>query len=167
MRHHTKQKADIGVAQVIADLYRQGFGVAIPMSEHAPFDLVAYDDSRLYRLQVKYARLRNGRVTGKLRRSWADKDGSHSSKYEVGSFDYLAIYCPETDSCYYIPFKEIAGMTTVDIRVLPSKNKQVKGIRLAKDYIRLGSSETVRAAPEIGEDTVQTTTEQGLGNQEW
>jgi len=31
----------------------------------------------------------------------------------------------------------------------------------------LGSSETVRAAPEIGEDTVQTTTEQGLGNQEW
>jgi len=167
MRHHTKQKADIGVAEVIADLYRQGFGVAIPMSEHAPFDLVAYDYSRLYRLQVKYARLRNGRITGKLRRSWADKKGSHSSKYRAGSFDYLVIYCPETDSCYYIPFEEIAGMATVDIRVLPPKNKQVKGIRLAKDYIELGSSETARAAPEIGEDTVQTTTDKGLGNQEW
>ncbi len=43
VRHHTKDKGDLGVAKVHADLASQGFTVLFPATEHAPFDLVAYE----------------------------------------------------------------------------------------------------------------------------
>lgn len=53
VRHHTKDKGDLGVAKVFADLVSKGFMVLFPATEHAPFDLVAYDGGFL-RVQVKY-----------------------------------------------------------------------------------------------------------------
>lgn len=44
MAHHTKDKGDLGVAKAHADLTAQGFMVLMPLTEHAPFDLVAYRD---------------------------------------------------------------------------------------------------------------------------
>jgi len=35
-------KGDLGVAKVRADLPSKGFAVLFPVTEHAPFDLVAY-----------------------------------------------------------------------------------------------------------------------------
>jgi PD-(D/E)XK endonuclease len=43
-RHHTKDKGDLGVAKVHADLACEGFTVLFPATEPAPFDLVAYAD---------------------------------------------------------------------------------------------------------------------------
>ncbi|MET0901103.1 MAG: group I intron-associated PD-(D/E)XK endonuclease [Mycobacterium sp.] len=37
MAHHTKDKGDLGVAKVHADLVSQGFTVLFPATEHAPF----------------------------------------------------------------------------------------------------------------------------------
>ena len=39
MNHHTKNLGDIGVAQVIASLMKNGIQVCLPISEHLPFDL--------------------------------------------------------------------------------------------------------------------------------
>src|SRR5216683_5100347 len=41
VRHHTKDKGDEGLGQVIADLMTNGVQVAVPLSEHLPFDLIA------------------------------------------------------------------------------------------------------------------------------
>ncbi len=41
MRHHTKDKGDIGVLKAQADLYQKGWITLNPATEHAPFDLVA------------------------------------------------------------------------------------------------------------------------------
>jgi hypothetical protein len=41
MRHHTKDKGDIGLACAMADLVKHDIQVALPMSEHLPFDLIA------------------------------------------------------------------------------------------------------------------------------
>ena len=55
MRHHTKDKGDEGLGQVIADLMTSGVHVAVPLSEHLPFDLVAIDDGGVMRrVQVRY-----------------------------------------------------------------------------------------------------------------
>ena len=59
-RHHTKDKGDLGVAKVHADLVSKGFTVLFPATEHAAFDLVAYADGEFYRLQVKYRSARSG-----------------------------------------------------------------------------------------------------------
>ena len=54
VRHHTKDKGDLGVAKAHADLAAKGFTVLFPATEHAPFDLVAYAEGLFHRLQVKY-----------------------------------------------------------------------------------------------------------------
>ena len=48
--HHTKSKGDLGVAKAYCDLVEKGFIVLFPTTEHAPFDLVAYDGSRFVRI---------------------------------------------------------------------------------------------------------------------
>lgn len=50
-RHHTKDKGDLGVAKVHADLVSKEFTVLFPATEHAAFDLVptrmeSFTDSR-------------------------------------------------------------------------------------------------------------------------
>jgi hypothetical protein len=42
VKHHTKDKGDLGVAKAHADLVSEGFTVLFPATEHAPIDLVAY-----------------------------------------------------------------------------------------------------------------------------
>ena len=42
--HHTKEKGDLGVLKAQLDLFEQGFLILNPVTEHAPFDLVAYKD---------------------------------------------------------------------------------------------------------------------------
>lgn len=61
--HHTKDKGDLGVAKVHADLVSNGLTVLFQATEHAPFDLVAYKGGTFHRLQVKYRSARGGAVT--------------------------------------------------------------------------------------------------------
>ncbi|MDD5427649.1 MAG: group I intron-associated PD-(D/E)XK endonuclease [Candidatus Omnitrophica bacterium] len=57
--HHTKEKADIGVAKVIGDLAVKGYVPCIPLSEHQPYDVVAISKTGdVFKLQVKYASLK-------------------------------------------------------------------------------------------------------------
>ena len=52
--HHTKEKGDLGVLKAQLDMFEQGFVILNPVTEHAPFDLVAYKDgySNGYRLNT-------------------------------------------------------------------------------------------------------------------
>ena len=47
--------------------------VATLATEHAPFDLVAYEDGCFHRLQVKYRTATRGAVTVSFRSVWADR----------------------------------------------------------------------------------------------
>jgi len=101
-RHHTKDKGDLAVAKVQADLIERGALVLQPFTEHAPFDLVAYMDERFYRVQVKYRRLTRGSVHVKFRSTWADRHGVHTRPMPRDHVDVVAIYCPDTGSTYYV-----------------------------------------------------------------
>lgn len=94
--HHTKDKGDLAVAKVIADLTLKGYTVYLPISEHSKADLIA-ENGQLYRIQVKY------RADGLIPNvtSWSNKDGVHRTKYEVDDFDYYAIYLPSIDKVVY------------------------------------------------------------------
>lgn len=60
---HTKTDGDTGLACVIADLVKHGIGIALPLSEHMPFDLDAVSpDGQLSRVSVKFRRAKNGRI---------------------------------------------------------------------------------------------------------
>ncbi len=134
MRHHTKDKGDLGVGFVIADLMRHGIQVALPISEHLPFDCIGISaDGYLARISVKYRETRQGRLEVRLRSSWSDKNGVHLREHRKSDYDVTAIYCPDKDCCYYVLNTEVNGKTIV-LRTEPPKNNQVSGVRLAAEF---------------------------------
>jgi PD-(D/E)XK endonuclease len=130
--HHTKNKGDLGVAKVHADLAEQGFLVLFPSTEHAPFDLVAYDESGFVRLQVKYRAVSRGSVTVHLRSAWSDRRGLHVNALDSHEVDLIAVYCPDTDGCYYV--RADGCGRSVTLRITPSKNNQLIGVLPAERY---------------------------------
>jgi hypothetical protein len=96
--HHTKDKGDIAAAMALADLTLKGYICFTPtVSEHLPFDLIAYKDGKCLRIQAKYNS--NRKICNKT--SWADKNGSHSKRYGKDDFDYYALYIPDLNRVLY------------------------------------------------------------------
>jgi len=148
--HHTKVKADIGVAKVIADLVQKGYIPCIPLSEHQPYDIVAIlKNGEAVKLQVKYATLlSSGIIEVRFRTSWVDKHGTHMRTYKEQDFDYYAIYCPDKEVVLYIP--NSTGCPKA-VRFNKPANNQTKYVKWADDYldIKRESSETIRHTPEM------------------
>ena len=130
--HHTKNKGDLGVLYAQVDLARRGYAVLLPLTEHAPFDLVAYTDSRFLRVQVKYRAAKRGCIEVRLSTCWADRHGVHTLPVDRRSVDLYCVYCPDTDRCYYVDIR--ACRTNMFLRLEPSRNAQRKGIHWAKDH---------------------------------
>lgn len=105
--HHTKDKGDVAAAKAIADLVERGYSVWVPVvTEHAPFDLIAYKNGKCYRIQCKYSA--DNFVSNKT--TWADKNGNHRRKYNPDDFDFYAIYLPDISRVVY-PSIKFGGCT--------------------------------------------------------
>ena len=102
----TKEKGDVGLVKVIADLTMKGATIFLPLSEHMPFDLIAYKDGKCYRIQAKYTM--NGVVRNK--RAWVSCKKNHSRNYASDDFDYYGLYLPEVDRVIY-PSIKFGGCT--------------------------------------------------------
>ena len=132
--HHTKEKGDLGVLKAQLDLFEQGFVILNPVTEHAPFDLVAYKNGQYKRIQVKYKSVdKTGSITIHFRSCWADKNGTHMRQVDKDEIDLYCIYCPDTDECYYLNPNDCKRSVT--LRVETPKNNQTKNVRLATDYL--------------------------------
>ena len=130
--HHTKNKGDLGVAKAHCDLVEKGYIVLFPTTEHAPFDLVAYDGIKFIRIQVKYRSAVNGSVQIRLENWWADRNGSHGKPIDKSQVDVFCVYCPDTNKCYY--FKPENIKTYFSLRIETPKNNQLKRINLAENF---------------------------------
>jgi len=143
-RHHTKLKGDIGLVSVVKDLVKRGFYISLPISENAPFDLIASDQNANYRVQVKARSIRNGSLEVQFRTSWTDKSGTHYSGYSNDDFEVLAVYAIEEDVCLYLPNDRSKSVT---IRFETAKNNQKSGVNRWLDFCTFPPSETIRGAP--------------------
>lgn len=136
MRHHTKDKGDIGLGCVLADLLKHEIQVALPVSEHLPFDLIAiHPRGETVKVSVKYRVMtRNGVVAVVTRSVWNDRNGTHYRQHSAGDYDAVAIYCPDTDECYYLLASELSpsGRT---LRITTPANNQISGVSLARWFI--------------------------------
>lgn len=136
MRHHTKDKGDIGLACVMADLIKHDIQVALPVSEHLPFDLIAiHHGGGMAKVSVKYRVMRtNGVVKVETRSAWNDRHGTHHRHHDPGDYDAVAIYCPDTEDCYYLLASELAASGRT-LRITDPANNQLTGICLARSFI--------------------------------
>ena len=133
--HHTKHKGDLGVLKAQLDLFEQGFTVFVPLTEHCPFDLVAYRDGKFTRVQVKYRSVdRYGKFDVKFSTCWTDRNGTHTVPVDKDEIDLYCIYCPETDECYYLEPDKFGS--NASLRVEMPKNGQKRGVNFAADFRR-------------------------------
>lgn len=126
--HHTATKGNIAVARVTADLLERGWDVFTPVCGTSPFDLVAYRVGKFHRIQVKFRTVERGTVTIQLRR--ASICGGKVKMLPNTEVDWGAIYCPQTDQCYYVP----AAKCPLSLRIEAPRNGQRQGINLASDF---------------------------------
>lgn len=132
VRHHTKDKGDLATAQVQVDLIERGAMVLLPLTEHAPFDLVAYEGGVFHRIQVKYRATSRGVLPVHFRSVWSDRNGVHARPMERDDVDVLAIYSPETRRCYYLDPNDFSA--SVSLRLTPPRNGQVANVLFADDF---------------------------------
>lgn len=133
--HHTKLKGDIGVTFVIHDLSKRGFHICLPITEHAPFDLIAVGDQGALRIQVKYRdSTANGRMEANLFNAWGNvtKGCVRGERYSDVDVDYIAL--TNGDVVAYVKLSEISTNTiSVCISRDACKNKDPK-VRMVDDY---------------------------------
>lgn len=129
----TKTKGDLGQAMIMADCYRRGYKVAMPVGEDWPYDLIVLRNGILERVQCKYTESKDNVATAKCRstNNWIDH------RYTAATIDWLAVYDKTTDQCFYIPATLLGnGKTEISLRLAPPKVRkgQIKGITFADQF---------------------------------
>lgn len=134
-KRDTNSIGEISEAIITARFLQLGYVVLIPYGGNQRYDLIIEDDERqLWRVQCKTARIdrsntvlkfdtANHNVTG-TKRDW---------RHYREQCDYFAVYCEQLQKIYLIPIDEV-GTTNANLRLMPAKNNQEKGVRWAKDY---------------------------------
>ena len=111
-----------------------------PYGEDVDFDLIlCRSDGTLERVQVKYAQS-DGRVIIVRPRSHSLTNGRvrATKRYTASMIDWLAIWEPSLDRCFYISATELGtGMNILHLRLVPALNKQERRIRLADRYTEI------------------------------
>ncbi len=132
--HHTKDKGDLGVLKAQVDLCLQGYVIMIPLTEHAPFDIVVYKDGIFKKIQVKYRSIsKNGVLEVAFKSYWSNKSGVNCKKQDKNEIDVCCIYCPETNKCYYVDIKEFKDIY-ISLRIKKPKIPSSK-CNMADDYL--------------------------------
>jgi hypothetical protein len=123
----TKDKGDVGVACVVADLTKRGIKIALPLSEHLPFDLIAISlDGALARVSVKYRTATNGYLEITTKTVWSNRKGAHIKHVDKTWLDGVAVYCPDTTMCYYLPISAFNSKHELRLRVAEPESKRAR-----------------------------------------
>ena len=137
MELNKKAKGDLAELKVATDLRARGYRIAIPYGEDWDFDLIlCRDDDRLERVQVKYVRSDGCVILVRPRSSSITNGKVRAIKYyTAATIDWLAAWDATLDRCFYVPASELGtGMNHLTLRLRPTRNNQIRGIRLAERY---------------------------------
>ncbi len=126
---------DISESAIITRFLQLGYVVLTPYGGNQRYDLVIEDtDGQFWRVQCKTARIEdNGAV---IKFDTANHNFALKNKqwrHYRGQCDYFAAYCEEINKVYLIPVDQV-GTNKANLRLTPTKNKQEKNVRWAKDY---------------------------------
>ncbi len=127
----TKYKGAVGLTNVMACLVNQKAKIFVPIDEDCQYDLVVDYQNYLYRVQVKYAEAKNGKIVVKTRST----NNYCEIRYTKDHFDVIAVWDNVGKKAYFISSNLITeGMTEMTLRLDAPKNNQTKNIRLARNY---------------------------------
>ena len=147
----TDQKGNIAELAIAFAARKLGIDVYWPLGEGGRYDFILDLGGELSRVQCKWA-ARDGEVV--VIRCFSCRrtaDGLVSRRYSVDEIDMIAAYCLELDTCYLIPFQELAGQRVVQLRLGPTRNNQQRRIRWARDFEFVAKLAALGAVAQLGE----------------
>jgi hypothetical protein len=133
-KRDTNSKGEISEAAIITRFLQLGYVVLTPYGGNQRYDLVIEDtDGQFWRVQCKTARIDNGTVVQFDTANHNVTGKNRQMRHYRGQCDYFAVYCEELNKVYLIPV-DLVGTTTANLRLIPPKNKNQYGYRMASDY---------------------------------
>ena len=129
----TNQKGATAEAKVAAAATVAGIGVAKPFNDER-YDLIFDRGDRLVRVQCKWARKIGDVIVGRLYTTRRGREGLINRKYVAGELEAFALYCPDNDTCYWLPATAFVDRRSVHLRLSASRNNQSVGVNWAQDY---------------------------------
>ncbi len=126
----TDQKGEIAVLKVREEALRKGAVVSIP-SIPARYDLILDYQGRLYRAQVKYAESKSPNSQGAVRVDLRRR----KRLYTHDEIDLLLVYVPQIDRILWFGPEVFHHKVGLQLRLLPCKNRQKSGCRMAEGFI--------------------------------
>jgi hypothetical protein len=130
----TSQRGLVAETAILHECVKVGIGVSRPLDDER-YDLIIDLRPRLLRVQCKLARRQRDIVRVRLYTSRRGPNGMVVRAYDSREVDVFGVYCPETSCCYLLPAAEFEALQVVHLRLAPSNNSQVAGIRWARDYV--------------------------------
>jgi hypothetical protein len=130
---NTNKKGDIGLVKTMLDLTLKGYFIFTPISDTTCVDLVISDDEmNLKRAQIKYCKLRKG----KFEISTSTVVNGKRIPVDLNKLDIWIIYCPDNDTLYYVPVKDLIGCKTLGLRVIEPKIMSEQ-VNMASKYLNI------------------------------
>ena len=123
--------AELAIAHVAADL---GVGVFKPLTDGERYDLIFDLRPRLVRVQCKWAALVGEVVVVRCRRCRRTREGLLHRGYTADEIDAVAAYAGDIGRCFFLPFDLLAGRSTLQLRLAPSRNNQRSGVNWADEF---------------------------------
>lgn len=87
------------------------------------------------------------------RSSWNDRNGTHYRRHHPGDYDAVAIYCPDTDECYYLLVSELSASGRT-LRITSPGNNQMTGTCRAQSFV--DPDRLFEFVSQLGEEPVES-----------
>jgi hypothetical protein len=146
----TDQKGAIAETAIVHEATKLGIGVFRPVAEGGRFDLV-FDVGRLLRVQCKWAPRHGDVIVVRCYSCRRTRDGLVRRSYSADDVDAFAIYCPDTERCYFLTIEQIPGNSGVFLRLAPTRNNQQAGVTWAEDFEFDATLSRFGAVAQLGE----------------
>jgi hypothetical protein len=127
----TGEKGNLTEARILAALVAAGYFVSVPFGSGHKYDFVIDDTTRLFRVQCKTGRGKNGAL---VFNSYSQSGNGATKQGYHGLADLFAVLNPESGEVYLVPVDSF-GTTGVNLRLEPTLNGQVQKINWAVDYL--------------------------------
>lgn len=141
----------LGESKVAAELSRHRFHVFTQTTGKAPFDLVAYKDGYLYRVNVKTTQSLSkwGSWEVKIASVRSNRTGNRIVPFDFASCDVLAVYIEPLDKVCFLHSSEVAGKNYIALR-----EKTVHQSKLVS-ISELANPQRICHPNEIAEDLIE------------
>ena len=129
----TNQKGAVAETAIAHEAIKLGIGVYKPYADER-YDLIFDLRPQLARVQCKWASRDGDVIVARLYSNRRGPTGMIRRAYSPEDVDAFALYCPETDRCYFLEMAEFAGRYQLFLRLGDTRNNQRAGVNWAKDH---------------------------------